>query len=97
MKNPTAAQFLAKHSDMSSTDPKNRWSIADFETLEHLVEARDGAFAQAAAEDLHIAGRRVEDGQVVVDFTSAEVLPAGEPRVRKAFAPDFLAAVRLAS
>ncbi|WP_438490719.1 hypothetical protein [Streptomyces sp. S186] len=46
--------------------PCSRWTPADFDAYEHLVEGTDPVLARAACDGLVVTGRHVVDGEVVV-------------------------------
>ncbi|MBH1937821.1 hypothetical protein I5Q34_26720 [Streptomyces sp. AV19] len=58
----TPAQFRSRHGDCTA------WTLADYESYEHLVEGTDPDIARAAREGRVIIGRRADGDRVVVDL-----------------------------
>ncbi|WP_392900795.1 hypothetical protein [Streptomyces sp. LN699] len=50
------------------------WSAADFDGYEHVLEAANPAFAQAAATGTFVIGLHAEGTEVVVDLGTADAL-----------------------
>ncbi|MEW2577739.1 hypothetical protein [Streptomyces syringium] len=66
----TPAKFRNQHGDSGT------WTISDFESYEHLLEADDPDFARATRDRLIIIGRHVQDGRVVVGLAPLPLLAA---------------------